>query len=139
MMYLSVVTASLILLGGFVVLVGYESRRGVRFFADRRSQLDVLVTRLAFIYTHIDFSAFFKSELRRLIARTSHAAATSTLTFVRAAERFLTRVVRSLRIRQTVEARPRVSAREFVRTLSEFKGQLQVARPVHERTSYTIS
>lgn len=134
MMYVIFIIASLALLAGFVVLHGCESRRGTRYFSRERSQLDVWVLRVAFMYAHVDFSTFARSEFRRFIGHAGHAAATATLTFVRAAERLLTRMVRTLRTRHAIEAGPRVSARQFVRTLSEFKGQLNVTRPVREQT-----
>jgi hypothetical protein len=52
-----------------------------------------------------------------------------SLLAVRAIERFLTRIVRSLRTRHSADIVPHENAREFVKTLSDFKGHLEETRP----------
>ena len=115
---------ALALLGGFVALIEYESRRGIRFLSGPRSRFDGQVARISFIYAHVDFPAFVRDEARRQAGRFGHAVATHTLEAVRVIERSLTRAVRYLRTRHPVDVRPQGSAREFVRTLADFKGQL---------------
>lgn len=123
------ILVSLALLGGFVALLGYEARRGVRVFAAQRDRLDHSVERAEFILRHVDFGAFAREEMRRIAERISHDAAHLSLQAVRAAERLLTRLVRHLRSRRAEDAAPRENARAFVKTLSDFKGQLKVPHP----------
>lgn len=111
-------------------MVSYEARAGVRFFRPYREQLDTRVDRVAFILTHIDFAAFVREEGKHLMARVGHDTAHLVLQLVRAVERLLTRVVRTLRTRREMrEEAPRETSREFVKTLSDFKGDLAANRP----------
>lgn len=127
---LILILASLFLATGFGVLVSYESRTGVRFFGVYRKQLDVRVERVSFILTHIDFAAFVREEGKHLITRVGHDVVHVVLQSVRAVERLLTRVVRALRARREQrEEAPRETSRAFVKTLSEFKGDLETNRP----------
>ena len=121
---------SLILLTGFVILTIIEERRGARVFAAPRARLDEHVTRASFIVAHVDWSAFVRDSVSRGMGRFAHGAAHLSLRAVRAVERFLTRIVRHLRLRHAAEPAPGAEAREFVKTLSDFKkGPLQEARP----------
>ncbi|OGG78586.1 hypothetical protein A3A36_01850 [Candidatus Kaiserbacteria bacterium RIFCSPLOWO2_01_FULL_52_12b] len=119
----------LALIAGFFILTWYEAERGVRFFAAQRSRLDQNVERISFAFAHIDFGAFLREEMRHLIVRISHDIAHLSLMVVRAVERLLTRLVRRLRTPRALDTAPRDSAREFVKTLSEFKGQLNATHP----------
>ena len=115
-----------VLLAGFFALTSYEVRRGVRVFAEQRARLDHNVERIEFVLQHVDLGSFIRDEIRRLIARVSHDIAHLSLQAVRATERLLTRAVRYLRSRHTVnDTAPRENVREFVKTLSDFKGQLK--------------
>ncbi|MDP1689912.1 MAG: hypothetical protein Q8L52_01780 [bacterium] len=118
-----------VLLGSFVVLTDYEARKGVRFFARERERLDHSVERVEFILRNVDLGAFLRDEIRRLIARISHDIAHLSLQAVRATERLLTRVVRYLRSRHDIDTVPRGNVREFVKTLSDFKGRLKATHP----------
>ena len=119
----------LALIVGFFVLTWYEAEHGVRFLAARRSRLDQDVERVAFAFAHIDFGAFLREEVRHIIVRIGHDIAHLSLVVVRAVERLLTRLVRRLRTPRALDTEPRENAREFVKTLSEFKEQLNATHP----------
>lgn len=118
-----------VLLGGFFVLTGYEARRSVRVFSAQRASLDHTVERIEFVLQHVDLGAFIRDEVRHLVVHLSHYIAHISLQAVRAAERLLTRLVRYLRSRHADDTAPRENVREFVKTLSEFKGQLKSTHP----------
>lgn len=117
------------LLIGFFTLTLYETRNGVRFFASERARLDRNVERTEFILEHVDLGAFARDEVHRLAARVSHDVAHLSLQMVRVAERLLTRLVMYLRTRRAVDTAPRENVREFVKTLSDFKGSLNAVHP----------
>ena len=127
--YLIAVLIPLALLVGLFVLTEYEARRGTRFFAPHRARLDKNIERYEFIMTHVDFNSFLREEARRIMHAVAHAVAHLSLQAVRTAERFLTHVVRYLRARRAIDVTPRENAREFVKTLSDFKGHLEANRP----------
>jgi len=129
MAHLIFILVAFALLGGFFALTSYEARRGARLFARARSRLDQGVARMEFVLEHVDLGAFLREEVRRVAARMSHSAANLSLQAVRAVERFLTRLVRYLRSRNTVDAPPRESTRTFVKTLSDFKDRLKKTHP----------
>ncbi len=130
MAYLIFLLFTIALLGGFLAVTALETRRGVRVFPQQRARLDREAERAAFIIAHVDFASYLREESRRLIERMSHDLVHLSLQTVRAAERILTRLVRRLRTREgsTLDA-PRESAREFVKTLADFKGHLEATRP----------
>ncbi len=123
------ILTTLVFLVGFFILVGYESRRGVRFFEPSRKRFDRHVARVEFVIEHVDFGAFFIEESHRIAARIGHDSAHVSLLVVRATERLLTRVVRYFRSRHAVDATPRESARGYVKTLSDFKDRLKTTHP----------
>lgn len=123
------ILTTFVLLIGFFALVGYEERRGARFFAVLRMRFDQNVERMEFILTHVDFGAFFLDEMRRIAIRLGHDIAHFSLLAVRAAERLLTRAVRYFRTRHAVDTVPRESARGYVKTLSDFKDRLKATHP----------
>ncbi len=129
MVYLIFIIITLALFGGFLALTNYEARRGIRFFAEQRALLDQHVERIEFVLHHIDVEAFLRDEVRRLVGLLSHAVAHLSLQAVRAAERLLTRLVRYLRSRHADDTAPRENVREFVKTLSDFKGSLKATHP----------
>ena len=130
MAHLIFIIVSLALLVGFYFLVWYEKAHAVRALARERAHLDRQVERIAFIIAHVNLGAFLKEETGRIVARVGHDVAQFSLLVVRAVERLLTRLVRYLRIRRMNDDRaPRESAREFVRTLADFKGHLEATRP----------
>ncbi len=123
------VLIAIALLIGFVALTQYETRRGERFFAGKRMWLDTNVERVAFIIEHVDLGAFVRDEISHAMHRVGHTIAHLSLQGVRAAERLLTRLVRHLRTQHEDEVAPRETAREFVKTLSEFKDGLNATHP----------
>lgn len=129
MAYLIVVLITLLLLAGFVVMTQYEVRRTARFFASERAQFDATIERITFIVEHVDLGAFVQDEIRRALHQAGHALVALSLTAVRAVERLLTRLVRYFRMRNESVVAPRESAREFVKTLSDFKDTLQATHP----------
>jgi len=129
MAYLFLILIAIVLLSGFILALQYEASHGVRFFAPRRAALDETVERVRFIVTHVDLAAFLADETRRLATIAGHAVVTTTLQAVRATERLLTRLVRHLRTQTETAEAPHESAREFVKTLSDFKETLKTSYP----------
>ncbi len=129
MSYLIFIVVAFALLGGFFVLTSYEMRRGERYFAAKRDRLDHAVERVVFISQHVDTGAFLRDEIRRFFGRLSHDIVHLSLQTIRAAERLLTRLVRYLRSRHGSDTAPHENVREFVKTLSEFKGGLKATHP----------
>jgi len=127
--YLAFNLVSLALIAGFFVLSAYETKQGARLLADERARLDESITRIAFVLTHVDFAAFTRDLALRIAHRIVHDAAHFSLLIVRAAERFLTHFVRSLRTRHANDIVPHKNAREFVKTLSDFKSHLETTHP----------
>jgi hypothetical protein len=124
------VLITLALLIGFVVLTRYETRRGVRYFANERAHLDRSVGHIEFIFEHVDLASFLREEAHRFFARVSHDVAHLSLQAVRATERLLTRIVIRLRSHHhAVDTAPRENVREFVKTLSDFKSGLKATHP----------
>lgn len=127
--YLIFILSTLVLLGGFFALTSYEARRGVRIYAAQRERLDKTVERVEFILQNVDLGAFLRTEVRHLVAQLSHYIAHLSLQAVRATERLLTRLVMHLRSKHSVDTAPRGNVREFVKTLSDFKGGLKATHP----------
>ncbi len=117
------------LLTSYIGFLLFESRRGTRFLVPHRVRLDRTIERSAFIFAHVDFASFAHEEAKRFTHRLTHDVAHLSLTSVRILERLLTRLVRHLRAKSISERTPQESARSFVRTLSEFKGQIKATRP----------
>jgi len=123
------ILVTLTLLIGFFALSEYETQRGTRMFARSRARLDENVERVEFIMTHVNFGSFLREEVLRITHRVVHSAVHFSLQAVRATERLLTNLVRYLRTKQSVDTVPHENAREFVKTLSDFKGHLEATRP----------
>src|SRR3989338_74264 len=100
-----------------------------RFAPRRRERLDQAVEHFALVLAQVDFNAFLRDEMRRIAGRVSHDIAHLSLQAVRTAERLLTRLVRYLRSRHAVDTPPGENVREFVKTLSDFKGKLKATHP----------
>jgi len=132
--YLIFILASLALLAGFFVFTGYEANRGARFYAEHRDRLDRLIERIAFVLEHVNFAEFLRDEMRHLAGRIEHDIAHFSLVAVRAVERVLTNLVRKLRANPEIDTAPRETAREFVKTLSDFKGGLNATHPEIQET-----
>ena len=74
-----------------------------------------------------------RDEILHLASRIGHDIAHFSLLVVRAVERLLTRLVRRLRAQPEIDTAPRETAREFVKTLSDFKDNLKATHPeIHE-------
>ena len=129
MTHLVFILISIALLFGFFALTWYEAHQGMRFLAPTRTRLDRDVERVKFIFAHVDFGAFVREEARRIGNRIGHDSAHLSLQAVRAIERILTRLVRHLRTLHAVDIRPGENTREFVKTLSDFKGRLKETHP----------
>lgn len=123
------VLGTLALLVGFVVLTRYEVQHGVRFFVNSRARFDGFIGRIEFIIEHVDLLAFVRDEVHHAVMSLGHQIAHLTLQAVRAVERILTRIVRHLRTKHEEEVAPRETAREFVKTLSDFKETLNAKHP----------
>lgn len=90
-----------VLLALFIALVAVEGKRGRRLvLAGRRYNLDLKVSRAAFVIRHVDWGAFINDIARTSIERLAHDLAHTTLMAVRAVERQLTGFVRTLRARR---------------------------------------
>jgi hypothetical protein len=126
--YLILNLIALVLVISFVVLVGYEERRGVRFFAHAREGFDARITRLQFILTHVDLVAFAKEELRRVGSQLSHVLVVLSLRAVRAIERLLTRLIIYLRTRHPIDTPQEDETRPFLKALTDFKDRLKNTR-----------
>jgi hypothetical protein len=129
MAYLVLMFIAIVLLLSFIFALEYEASHGVRFFAPRRAALDETVLRIRFIVTHVDLAAFLAEEARHIVTVAGHAIVAISLKAVRAAERLLTRMVRHLRTRTENAEVPHENAREFVKTLSDFKDTLKTSYP----------
>lgn len=135
MVHLIFIVAALGFLAGFFALTAYEARRGVRLYAAQRARLDSNIERIEFILAHINLGEFIQGELRHLASRIGHDIVHFSLLLVRSIERLLTRLVRRLRADPEIDAAPRETAREFVRTLSDFKDNLKATHPEIPETS----
>lgn len=129
MEHLIFILITLALLVGFSALTSYEARRGARFFALHRERLDHTVGRIEFIIANVNLGEFLRDEIRHLASRVSHDIAHFSLLAVRAVERLLTRLVRHMRAQPEIDTSPRENAREFVKTLSDFKDNLKATHP----------
>lgn len=129
MAYLIFILIAIVVLVGFFILSDYETRRGMRIFALQRERLDASVGQIEFVLANVDIAAFLREEFNIIVQKIMHDTARISLTVVRAIERFLTRIVRRLRMEHNIDTGPRENAREFVKTLSDFKDQLKEVPP----------
>jgi hypothetical protein len=106
MAYLIAIAVLVTILVAFLVLVSFERSSGKRLFAGRRYTLDGKVERVNFVLRHVDWGAFSADVARSTLERTVHDIAHGSLLATRALERFLTRVVRTLRTRRDVPLPP---------------------------------
>jgi len=129
MAYLIFISVTVALLVGFLALSNYEVRRERRVLARQRIRLDGYVEHAAFILSHVDFGSFAREEMGLIARRIAHNIVHFSLQAVRAVERFLTYIVRYLRSKHSIDIQTHENAREFVKTLSDFKGHLEATRP----------
>lgn len=99
MLLIILVALSLTLFGGFLLLTAFETGRG-RVGGSVRTRLDKHAARVAFIISHVDWSAFVKHLIRASAERIAHDVAHTSLLVIRFLERMLTRLVRALRERR---------------------------------------
>ena len=132
MIYLIFIFVTLTLLVGFFMLTDYETKRGARFYSQYRDRLDRIVERTEFIIANVNLGEFMRDEIRHFASRMGHDIAHISLIAVRAIERLLTNLVRRLRAHPEVDTAPRETAREFVKTLSDFKDNLKATHPVRD-------
>ncbi len=99
MVLLILVSLSLTLFGGFLLVTAFESGRG-RVAGETRKKLDKYAARAWFIISHVDWSAFVKHLIRVSAERVAHDIAHTSLLIIRFLERLLTRAVRALRERR---------------------------------------
>lgn len=100
MTYLLLIGIPLALLVLFLALVTFEERSNRRILAGRRMALDLKVERASFVLRHVDWGAFLNDLLHTAFERALHDIAHGSLIAVRALERELTGVVRTLRSRR---------------------------------------
>lgn len=129
MAYLILILITVVLLVGFFVLTDYEARSGIRFCAQYRGRLDRIVERTEFIIANVNLGEFIRDEIRHFISRVGHDIVHFSLVVVRAIERLLTSLIRRLRAHPEIDTAPRETAREFVKTLSDFKDSLKATHP----------
>jgi hypothetical protein len=141
MAYLFFVLISIFLFAGFILLTRNESKRGARYFADRRGALDAEVERWTGRVSEIDIAVFVRTGLRALVARIIHDIAHGSLIAVRFVEKLLTRTVRALRMQNaTTTTTPSGNASsDFVATMKDFKQELRNGRKTEETTGDTIA
>ncbi|MBP7741063.1 MAG: hypothetical protein KA104_00025 [Candidatus Pacebacteria bacterium] len=99
MLLIILVALSLTLFGGFLLLTAFETGRG-RVGGSVRTRFDKHAARVAFIISHVDWSAFVKHLIRASAERIAHDVAHTSLLVIRFLERMLTRLVRALRERR---------------------------------------
>lgn len=123
MSYLIAILLSLLLLVAFVLWSWLETARGFRVLPRARKRFDRQVSRTAFVLTHIDWHAFTRHVARTTLERVAHDVVHTTLVAVRAAERTLTRHIRTLRERVATHepAREPVEGSQLIATLVRFR------------------
>lgn len=111
--HLILIAAPLALLALFLVITALEARTGRRFaLSGARYRFDQKMERTAFIIRHVDWGAFLNDLTKSGAERLLHDVAHTTLLFVRAVERELTSLVRTLRARREPAALPAPDAEE---------------------------
>lgn len=105
--HLLLIAVPLLLLGFFLAAVSYEGRIGRRLaLSGARYRFDKQMERTYFIVRHVDWGALFSDLTRSGAERLLHDLAHTMLIGVRAAERELTSLVRTLRARREPMALP---------------------------------
>lgn len=102
MLYIILIGTSLVLFGGFLMLVSFERKRGLRVAGALRNALDARVGRVSFIVSHVDWGAFTRHLLGTVFERVLHDTAHVVLQVVRTVERVLTKAVKNLRERRDI-------------------------------------
>ncbi|HWU24352.1 MAG TPA: hypothetical protein VN086_01195, partial [Candidatus Paceibacterota bacterium] len=111
--HLILIAAPIALLALFLAVVAVEGRTGRRLaLSGPRHRFDMKMERTAFIIRHVDWGAFLHDLTKSGAERLLHDVAHTTLLFVRAVERELTSLVRTLRSRREPAALPAPDAEE---------------------------
>lgn len=111
--HLILIAVPLALLTLFLGITALEARTGRRFaLSGARYRLDQKMERTAFIIRHVDWGAFLHDLTKSGAERLLHDIAHTTLLFVRAVERELTSLVRTLRARREPAQLPPPDAEE---------------------------
>ncbi len=139
MPYLIAVVLSVALFGGFLALLAWEQKRGMRLVAIRRAAFDTRVEQVTLVLTHSDLVPSLETEVRAFGQWFIHEVAHFSLMVVREVERVLTRLVKYLRTRQSAAPVAPLGepTRAFVKTLRGFKAELR-ASTASIPTSQTI-
>lgn len=90
-----------LLLGGFLILTALEAKHGARFLERTRGALDERVASVSAAVRHPGFRATVTEGLQDIAAHGVHEVVHGFLVLVRGVERMLTRLVRSIRARQS--------------------------------------
>lgn len=101
MLFIILLALSCTLFGGFLILTAVEQKRQARVFSGSRAVLDKQISRVSFIISHVDWSAFVKHLVRTNTEKFLHDVAHGSLIVVRFVERTLTGVVRAMRERRS--------------------------------------
>lgn len=131
MTHLIFIGVSVLLLGGFFLLITLERNAEKRVLGSLRTKLDRKVSRAAFIATHVDWGAFARHLAGTALERVLHDVAHTILQMVRATERILTRAVKTLRERRgmpAAEEENRDASRPIARSLDRVRAALRNAR-----------
>ena len=131
MIHLIFIGVSILLLGGFFLLIALERNTEKRVLGSLRTKLDRKVSRAAFIATHVDWGAFARHLAGTALERVLHDLAHTILQMVRATERILTRTVKTLRERRgmpVAEEENRDAARPLARGIDRVRTALRNAR-----------
>lgn len=135
MIHLIFIGVSVLLLGGFFLLVAFEQGKGKRVGGAFRTTLDRKVSRAAFIATHVDWGAFARHLAGTALERVLHDIAHGVLKMVRMTERLLTRTVRTLRERRglSVEEAPSEEVSPLARGIEKVRVALRNSRKAPKR------
>jgi hypothetical protein len=130
MSYLIAILVSLLLLTSFVLWSWFETRSGFRVLAGPRRVFDRQVAKTTFVIIHIDWGAFALHVGKTTLERVAHDVVHTTLLLVRATERTLTRLIRSLRERVARHDPPEdpIEGSQLIATLIRFRKSLRKER-----------
>ncbi len=136
MSYLIAICITFFLLVAFVFLSWFETKQGVRLFSGTRARLDKQVARAVYVARHIDWTAFFAHMVKTTSERVAHDAVHTTLLAVRASERALTRIIRTLRERvaERGDTAPEPEGSPLIATIVRFRKTLRKGTPGPDAT-----
>jgi hypothetical protein len=124
---------SILLFAGFLLLTYLESSRQFRLMPASRAKLDRHVKRVAFVVSHVDWSAFIGQLVRNAAEIIVHDVAHATLLVIRALERLLTRIVHGLRTRRLSRSEDPGTVTTVVERIAHLRETLRRARAERER------